>query len=68
MSTKNDGKSAHPNAPRRSEPHGISFTLVQPTPPTSPNLAPSFPSVQTILTKSKLPDGGKSKTPAKKSS
>ncbi|KAI0374583.1 hypothetical protein BV20DRAFT_960701 [Pilatotrama ljubarskyi] len=38
-----------------SEPHGISFTLMEPTPPNSPNLGGSFQSSQTKQpTKSKL--------------
>ncbi|OSD08252.1 hypothetical protein PYCCODRAFT_1462525 [Trametes coccinea BRFM310] len=40
MSTRKDGKSLPPNAPVSSEPHGISCTLVPPTPPpTSQNFA-----------------------------
>ncbi|KAI0351562.1 hypothetical protein OH77DRAFT_1524085 [Trametes cingulata] len=55
MSNRKDTKSAHPNAPSSSEPHGISFTLMEPTPPNSPNLGGSFPGSQTKQsTKSKL--------------
>ncbi|KAI0697321.1 hypothetical protein C8T65DRAFT_662409 [Cerioporus squamosus] len=33
--------------PRSSEPHGISCTIVAPSPPVSPNLVATFPGPQT---------------------
>ncbi|KAI0748741.1 hypothetical protein C8Q80DRAFT_1271098 [Daedaleopsis nitida] len=36
------------NIPLNSEPHGISCTLVAPTPPTSPNFAATFARAQSM--------------------
>ncbi len=44
-----------------SEPHGISFTLIQPTPPVSPNLLPQFPKSQTKVAQSNLSGNKKQK-------
>ncbi|RPD56415.1 hypothetical protein L226DRAFT_573923 [Lentinus tigrinus ALCF2SS1-7] len=38
---------AHLQVPLSSEPHGISCTIVAPTPPVSPNLVSTFPGAQT---------------------
>ncbi|KAI0771082.1 hypothetical protein BD413DRAFT_613600 [Trametes elegans] len=54
MSARNDSKATHPHAPKSNEPHGISFTLIQPTPPSSPNFADNFSAAQTKPAKSTL--------------
>ncbi|EIW51860.1 uncharacterized protein TRAVEDRAFT_54280 [Trametes versicolor FP-101664 SS1] len=64
--SSNNNKSVHPHAPHSSEPHGISFTLIQPTPPASPNLLPNFPKSQTKIGQSNL--SGNKKPKAKKDS
>ncbi|KAH9848915.1 hypothetical protein C2E23DRAFT_888748 [Lenzites betulinus] len=61
MSNRNDGRPVHPYAPRSSEPHGISFTLIQPTPPTSPNLVANFPTARKRPSSSKLAENAKTK-------
>ncbi|KAI0326007.1 hypothetical protein GY45DRAFT_1374309 [Cubamyces sp. BRFM 1775] len=72
MSSRKDCKSStHPNAPLSTDPHGISFTLVPPTPPpTSPNNRSSFAAAQANLkqppAKSKL--SGQHQAKAKKAS
>ncbi|KAI0820171.1 hypothetical protein BC628DRAFT_1423111 [Trametes gibbosa] len=61
MSDRSDDRTAPPFAPRSSEPHGISFTLIQPTPPTSPNLVPHFSIARKRPSSSKLADNKKAK-------
>ncbi|KAI0636383.1 hypothetical protein C8Q77DRAFT_1154330 [Trametes polyzona] len=61
MSNQNQANATQPNAPQSTEPHGISFTLVQPTPPNSPNLVPNFPTAQKRPSPSKLSGNKKTK-------